>query len=216
MLIDTHLHQGKRKNLIALLKTKGIVDASVLKAMESVPRHSFLDSAFSENAYDDKAFSIAEGQTISQPFTVAFQSQLLGIRRGDKILEIGTGSGYQTAVLCSMGASVYSIERHRLLYQNAKSLLNEMKLMAHLICGDGTKGLEKLAPFDKIIVTAGAPLVPETLVSQLKIGGVLVIPVGDNTKQRMLKITRTTATEIDTLSYDGFAFVPLIGEHGWG
>ncbi len=215
MLIDTHLHQGKRKNLIALLKTKGIVDASVLKAMESVPRHSFLDSAFSENAYDDKAFSIAEGQTISQPFTVAFQSQLLGIRRGDKILEIGTGSGYQTAVLCSMGASVYSIERHRLLYQNAKSLLNEMKLMAHLICGDGTKGLEKLAPFDKIIVTAGAPLVPETLVSQLKIGGVLVIPVGDNTKQRMLKITRTTATEIDTLSYDGFAFVPLIGEHGW-
>jgi len=215
VLIDTHLHQGKRKNLIALLKTKGIVDASVLKAMESVPRHSFLDSAFSENAYDDKAFSIAEGQTISQPFTVAFQSQLLGIRRGDKILEIGTGSGYQTAVLCSMGASVYSIERHRLLYQNAKSLLNEMKLMAHLICGDGTKGLEKLAPFDKIIVTAGAPLVPETLVSQLKIGGVLVIPVGDNTKQRMLKITRTTATEIDTLSYDGFAFVPLIGEHGW-
>ena len=192
------------------------MDASVLKAMESVPRHSFLDSAFSENAYDDKAFSIAEGQTISQPFTVAFQSQLLGIRRGDKILEIGTGSGYQTAVLCSMGASVYSIERHRLLYQNAKSLLNEMKLMAHLICGDGTKGLEKLAPFDKIIVTAGAPLVPETLVSQLKIGGVLVIPVGDNTKQRMLKITRTTATEIDTLSYDGFAFVPLIGEHGWG
>lgn len=215
MLEDSFLHQGKRKNLIALLRQKGITDNSVLAAMEKIPRHCFLDSAFSENAYDDKAFSIGEGQTISQPFTVAFQSQLLQLRKGDKVLEIGTGSGYQTAVLCMLGASVYSIERHRLLHQQAKEMLHQMKLHAQLICGDGTKGLEKLAPFDKIIVTAGAPVVPDMLLKQLKVGGIMVIPVGDSKEQHMLQIIRTSETENETKSYDGFAFVPLIGEHGW-
>ena len=215
MIEDTFIHQGKRKNLIALLKQKGITDFGVLRAIEKIPRHSFLDSAFSENAYDDKPFSIAEGQTISQPYTVAFQSQLLQVRRGDKVLEIGTGSGYQTAVLCILGASVYSIERHRKLYQQARDILQEMHLKAQLICGDGTRGLPQLAPFDKIIVTAGAPIVPEILVKQLKIGGVLVIPVGNSLKQRMMQITRISETDTKTNAYDGFAFVPLIGEHGW-
>ncbi len=215
MIEDSFLHQGKRKNLIALLKQKGITDFSVLNAIEKIPRHVFLDSAFSENAYEDKPFSIAEGQTISQPYTVAFQTQLLKLRRGDKVLEIGTGSGYQTAVLCLLGASVYSIERHRKLYQQAKSILHELNLKAHLICGDGSKGLVQLAPFDKILVTAGAPIVPENMIKQLKIGGILVIPVGNSLKQRMMQITRITETESQTHAYDGFAFVPLIGEHGW-
>jgi protein-L-isoaspartate(D-aspartate) O-methyltransferase len=212
---DTFLHQGKRKNLIALLKQKGITDTAVLTAMEKIPRHCFLDSAFSENAYDDKAFSIAEGQTISQPYTVAFQTQLLQVKKGDKVLEIGTGSGYQTSVLCMMGASVYSIERHRKLHLQAKEILHEMHLKAQLICGDGTKGLEKIAPFDKIIVTAGAPVVPEIMIKQLKVGGILVIPVGNSKSQRMMQIIRVTETENRTNAYDGFAFVPLIGEHGW-
>ncbi len=197
------------------MRQKGITDASVLNVIATVPRHCFLDSAFSENAYEDKAFSIAEGQTISQPYTVAFQSQLLRLRKGEKVLEIGTGSGYQTAILCMLGASVYSIERHRKLHDSAKEMLRAMNLNAHLILGDGTKGLEKLAPFDKIIVTAGAPVVPDTLVNQLKIGGILVIPVGNSKQQRMLQIARITETETTTIAYDGFAFVPLIGEHGW-
>ncbi len=212
---DTFLHQGKRKNLMALLKRKGISDNSVLKAMEMIPRHYFLDSAFSENAYEDKPFSILEGQTISQPYTVAFQTQLLNLKKGDKVLEIGTGSGYQTAILSLMGASVYSIERHRKLYEFAKEKLHQLHLKAHLICGDGTKGLDKLAPFDKIIVTAGAPVVPDSLVKQLKTGGTLVIPVGDEKEQKMLQIIRLNETETETKAFGGFAFVPLIGEHGW-
>jgi protein-L-isoaspartate(D-aspartate) O-methyltransferase len=212
---DTFLLQGKRKKLISLLRQKGITDNAVLRVMEHIPRHVFLDSAFSENAYDDKAFSIGEGQTISQPYTVAFQTQLLRLRKGDKVLEIGTGSGYQTAVLCSLGASVFSIERHKKLHLEAKEILNRMNLNAQLIWGDGTKGLAKLAPFDKIIVTAGAPVVPDILVKQLKTGGILVIPVGNDREQRMLQITRTGEEATETLAYDGFAFVPLIGEHGW-
>ena len=183
--------------------------------MEKMRRHCFLDSAFSENAYDDRALSIAEGQTISQPYTVAFQTQLLQVHKGEKVLEIGTGSGYQTAVLCLLGASVYSIERHRKLHQQAREILNELHLKANLICGDGTKGLQKLAPFDKIIVTAGAPVVPKILIQQLKVGGILVIPVGNSKSQRMMQIIRITETENKTNAYDGFAFVPLIGEHGW-
>jgi protein-L-isoaspartate(D-aspartate) O-methyltransferase len=215
MLSDSFLEQGKRKNLVSLLKRKGIADAKVLEAIEAIPRHSFLDSAFSENAYEDKPFSIGEGQTISQPYTVAFQTELLKVKKGDKVLEIGTGSGYQTAVLCLMGATVYSIERHRKLYKQAKEILHDMHLQAHLICGDGTKGLPKLAPFDKILVTAGAPVIPETLVQQLKIGGMLVIPVGDENLQQMLRITRVSETETTTENFGGFIFVPLIGEHGW-
>ncbi|MCX6190491.1 MAG: protein-L-isoaspartate(D-aspartate) O-methyltransferase [Bacteroidetes bacterium] len=215
MIEDSFLHQGKRKKLTALLRQKGISDSGVLNAIGSIPRHCFMDSAFSENAYEDKAFSIAEGQTISQPYTVAFQSQLLRIRRGEKVLEIGTGSGYQSAVLCFMGASVYSIERHRKLHDSAKELLHKLNLKAHLIYGDGTLGLNKIAPFDKIVVTAGAPIVPDVLVKQLKIGGLLVIPVGNSKEQRMLQITRLGENETATIAYDGFAFVPLIGEHGW-
>ena len=218
---DEYLYQGKRKRLVEQLKEKGIVSKDVLNAILKIPRHLFFDQsterpALLDHAYSDKALKIGAGQTISHPFTVAFQTEKLNINKGDKILEIGTGCGYQTAVLLEMGAKVYSIERQKELFDKTKVFVPKLGYKgAKLVYGDGYKGLPQFAPFDKIIVTAGAPLVPETVVSQLKIGGVLVIPVGDNTKQRMLKITRTTATEIDTLSYDGFAFVPLIGEHGW-
>ena len=200
---------------MALLRQKGITDTAVLDAMQQIPRHCFLDSAFSEQAYEDKALSIDEGQTISQPYTVAFQTQLLQVKKGMKVLEIGTGSGYQCSVLCKLGAMVYSIERHNKLHQKAKAMLDALHLKAHLIYGDGTKGLPQLSPFDRILVTAGAPVVPDVLVKQLKIGGILVIPVGDANMQRMLQVTRTGDEETETKAYDNFAFVPLIGEHGW-
>lgn len=200
---------------MALLRQKGITDNVVLDAMQQIPRHCFLDSAFSEQAYEDKALSIDEGQTISQPYTVAFQTQLLQVKKGMKVLEIGTGSGYQCSVLCKMGAMVYSIERHNKLHQKAKAMLDALHLKAQLICGDGTKGLPQLAPFDRILVTAGAPVVPDVLVKQLKTGGILVIPVGDERMQRMLQVTRTGEDTSETKAFDNFAFVPLIGEHGW-
>ncbi len=200
---------------MALLRQKGITDNVVLDAMQQIPRHCFLDSAFSEQAYEDKALSIDEGQTISQPYTVAFQTQLLQVKKGMKVLEIGTGSGYQCSVLCKMGAMVYSIERHNKLHQKAKAMLDALHIKAQLICGDGTKGLPQLAPFDRILVTAGAPVVPDVLVKQLKTGGILVIPVGDERMQRMLQVTRTGEDTTETKAFDNFAFVPLIGEHGW-
>lgn len=212
---DTYKHKGLRKKLVEILIAKGIVQKEVLDAMLRVPRHFFMDSAFIAHAYEDKAFGIGEGQTISQPFTVAFQSQLLAVKPKDKILEIGTGSGYQSSVLLEMGANLYTIELHRTLHNSAKKLLTAMGYQAHFYCGDGTKGLESAAPFNKIIVTAGAPAIPDPLVNQLQIGGKLIIPVGDTKSQKMLCIIKKDMHNIEVKEYGDFKFVKLVGESGW-
>lgn len=214
-MLDNYRHKGLRKNLVSNLKLKGITDTKVLAAIEKVPRHFFLDSAFEEKAYEDKPFQIGEEQTISQPYTVAFQSQLLQIKKMDKVLEIGTGSGYQAAILAELGANLYTIERHKSLYLKAKKLLEQLGYRAYFFYGDGTLGLPKSAPFDKIIVTAGAPVVPETLIEQLKNGGRMVIPVGNELRQKMLLITKDSFGKIHQKEEGDFLFVPLIGEKGW-
>lgn len=197
------------------LRGKGISDEAVLQAINAVPRHFFLDLAFLELAYDDRAMPIGEGQTISQPFTVAFQSQLLEVKKRDKVLEIGTGSGYQASVLEKLGAKVYSIERQRKLYEKTRLLLQNMNSKVSTHYGDGTLGLPAFAPFDKIIVTAGAPVVPQSLCEQLKPGGLLVIPVGDEAHQRMLRIRKMPDGQLETETFDNFKFVPLVGKEGW-
>ncbi|MFN3530845.1 MAG: protein-L-isoaspartate(D-aspartate) O-methyltransferase [Bacteroidia bacterium] len=212
---DTYRHKGLRKKLVDFLRSKGIIDEAVLEAINQVPRHIFLDKAFLELAYEDRAMPIGEGQTISQPYTVAFQSQLLEIKKRDKVLEIGTGSGYQACVLEKLGAKVYSIERQRKLYEKTRKLLGEMQSKVSTHFGDGTLGLPAFAPFDKIIVTAGAPVVPQSLSEQLKPGGLLVIPVGDELHQRMLRIRKTATGELETESFENFKFVPLLGKEGW-
>lgn len=212
---DSFRHKGLRKKLVDFLRSKGIHNEAVLEAINQVPRHVFLDNAFLELAYEDRAMPIGEGQTISQPFTVAFQSQLLEVKKRDKILEIGTGSGYQACVLEKLGAKVHSIERQRKLYEKTQKLLVAMKSKVATYYGDGTLGLAAFAPFDKIIVTAGAPVVPQSLCDQLKSGGVLVIPVGDEQNQRMLRITKQADGELVTESFDNFKFVPLLGKEGW-
>lgn len=214
-LEDTYLHKGKRKALVALLREKGIKSERVLDAVNKLPRHFFFDSALVSHAYEDKAFPIGEGQTISQPYTVAFQTELLNIKPGDKVLEIGTGSGYQGSILHLLGAEVYTIEYQKKLYEGTKRFLTRLGIEMNLFYGDGTGGLPQHAPFDKIIVTAGAPVVPEALVEQLKVGGILVIPVGDRNKQSMLKITKKSSKAVDREEYEGFAFVPLLGKEGW-
>ncbi len=214
-LEDTYLHKGKRKALVALLREKGIKSERVLDAINKLPRHFFFDSALVSHAYEDKAFPIGEGQTISQPYTVAFQTELLNIKPGDKVLEIGTGSGYQGSILHLLGAEVYTIEYQKKLYEGTKRFLSRLGIEMNLFYGDGTGGLPQHAPFDKIIVTAGAPVVPEALIQQLKIGGILVIPVGDRNKQTMLKITKKSIKAVDREEYEGFAFVPLLGKEGW-
>ena len=177
MIEDNYRHKGKRQQLVKTVKKKGITDKAVLGAIGKIPRHLFMDSSFEDHAYQDKAFPIAADQTISQPYTVAFQTEKLEIEKGDKVLEIGTGSGYQTAVLCELGAKVYSIERQRELYRKTKMFLNKIGYRPkHLSFGDGYKGMPDYAPFDKIIVTAGAPFVPKDLLGQLKVGGRMVIP----------------------------------------
>jgi protein-L-isoaspartate(D-aspartate) O-methyltransferase len=209
-LKDTAKHQGLRNQLVKLLQEKGIVDKNVLKAISAIPRHLFLNSSFEDYAYQDKAFPIGAGQTISQPYTVAFQSQLLEIKKGDKILEIGTGSGYQTAVLFLMGAKVYSVERQNELFKQASSLLPKLGIRPkHLSFGDGYKGLPNHAPFDSIIVTAGAPSIPKPLMAQLKIGGKLIIPVGDE-NQIMIKLIRKNETQFEKYELGDFKFVPLL------
>lgn len=210
LLKDTFKHKGLRQQLVAVLKDKGITDAQVLKAIGNVPRHLFMDSSFLDHAYQDKAFPIAADQTISQPYTVAFQTELLQVKKDDKILEIGTGSGYQTAVLCELGAKVYSIERQQELFKKTNLFLPKIGYRAKkLIFGDGYKGLPEEAPFDGIIVTAGAPFVPKPLLSQLKIGGRLVIPVGEQT-QVMTLIIRTGVKEFEQHEFGEFRFVPLL------
>ncbi|MAP54377.1 protein-L-isoaspartate(D-aspartate) O-methyltransferase [Altibacter sp.] len=207
---DTFTHQGMRKRLVETLKKKGITDKVVLQAINAVPRHLFMDSGFVDHAYVDKAFPIAADQTISQPYTVARQTELLEVKRGDKILEIGTGSGYQTAVLLEMGAVVYSIERQNELFKKTNRFLPKLGYRPKkLIFADGYAGLESEAPFDGIIVTAGAPFVPKPLLAQLKVGGKLVIPVGEHV-QIMTVFTRTDDTEFEKEEYGEFRFVPLL------
>src|SRR3984885_5374708 len=189
--IDNYREQGARKQLVEELKKKGIEDENVLKAIGKVPRHFFFDETFWNQAYKDIAFPIGEGQTISQPYTVAYQSQLLHIKKGDKVLEIGTGCGYQTCVLLELGAKVFTIERQEKLYERTAQVLPRMGYNARFFLGDGSKGIEKRAPYDKIIVTAGAPTVPDILLGQLNIGGILVIPVGDESVQKMVTILKT-------------------------
>ena len=214
-LEDTYLHKGKRKGLVAELRKKGIQNEAVLEAINTLPRHFFFDTALISHAYEDKAFPIGEGQTISQPFTVAFQSSLLAVSPGDKILEIGTGSGYQACILHLLGAKVISIEYQKKLFEHTSRFLQRLGIQLQLFYGDGTAGIPAHAPYDKIIVTAGAPIVPDALIQQLKIGGILVIPVGDRSKQAMVKITKKSATEIQREEFEGFAFVPLLGKDGW-
>ncbi len=207
---DTFTHKGMRKKLVAILKSKGILDANVLTAINKIPRHLFMDSGFIDHAYVDKAFPIGADQTISQPYTVARQSELLNLKKGDKVLEIGTGSGYQTAVLLEMGLQVFSIERQNELFKKTKIFLPKLGYRPRkLIFGDGYIGLKEEAPYDGIVVTAGAPFVPKPLLAQLKVGGRLVIPVGDKS-QIMTVFTRKSAKEFDKKEYGEFRFVPLL------
>ncbi len=207
---DTFKHQGLRQKLVDVLVFKGIQDKQVLAAIRKIPRHLFMDSSFLDHAYQDKAFPIAADQTISQPYTVAFQSELLQIKPTDKVLEIGTGSGYQTAVLCELGAKVYSIERQQELFKKTSKFLPKLGYRPKkLIFGDGYKGLKEEAPFASIIVTAGAPFVPKPLLSQLAIGGRLVIPVGDDV-QTMTLFIRNGEKEFEKHEFGEFRFVPLL------
>jgi len=207
---DSLRHQGMRKRLVEGLKIKGIRNEKVLEAINKVPRHLFMESTFINFAYKDQAFPIGAGQTISQPFTVAFQTQLLKIEINDRILEIGTGSGYQAAVLLEMGAKVFTIERQKELYSKVQKFLPELGYTPAFFFGDGYKGLPDFAPFDKILVTAGATFVPEDLKEQLKIGGRMVIPVGDKKRQEMLVIIRISEKEFKSEKHGGFVFVPML------
>lgn len=210
MVEDTFRHKGLRKQLIGELREKGIHDEAVLRAMENVPRHIFFDKAFLSFAYKDKAFPIGEGQTISQPYTVAYQSSLLQIKKGEKVLEIGTGSGYQTCVLLEMGARVFSVERNRVLFEKTRKLLEKLNYRPRLFYGDGYKGLPAFAPFDKILVTAGAPIIPQPLIDQLKPGGILVIPVGESGVQTMITVLKHLDGRVEIVELDKFRFVPLL------
>jgi protein-L-isoaspartate(D-aspartate) O-methyltransferase len=209
-LKDTAKHQGLRNQLISVLKSKGITDTAVLEAIQKIPRHLFLNSSFEDYAYQDKAFPIGAGQTISQPYTVAFQSQLLEVQKDHKVLEIGTGSGYQTAVLCTIGAKVYTIERQNELFKTTSLLLPKLGIRPkHISFGDGYNGLPNYAPFDSIIVTAGAPFIPKPLMAQLKIGGRLVIPLGEE-HQIMTLLIRKNETQFEKHEFGEFRFVPLL------
>ena len=215
MHTDSYRHKGMRKVLVKLLKEKGIKDEAVLRAIGTVPRHYFFEKMFLEHAYQDKAFPIGEGQTISQPYTVAYQTELLELKPTDKVLEIGTGSGYQCCVLLEITPHVYTIEYNKVLFRKAVQFFEKMNLHPHTFCGDGSEGLPQFAPFDKILVTAGAPVIPKSLVSQLSIGGALVIPVGDEQTQKMVRVVRVTNDEFTREVFDNFKFVPLLGKSGW-
>lgn len=209
-LEDSFRHKGLRKKLIEGLIAKGIKDLRILKAFDDVPRHLFMDSGFIEFAYQDKAFPIAAGQTISQPYTVAFMTELLNIKQWDKVFEVGTGSGYQTAILCELGASVYTIERQQELFQSCQHLLKMLGYNPQYFFGDGYLGKPAYAPFQKIIVTAGAPEIPRALVDQLAIGGRMVIPIGNSSQQVMTTIDKISSTQIEIREHGNFIFVPML------
>jgi protein-L-isoaspartate(D-aspartate) O-methyltransferase len=208
---DQYRHKGLRKKLVEEVKNKGITDERVLEALMNVPRHFFLDSAFDQQAYVDKAFPISAGQTISQPYTVAYQTQLLQSKPYDKVLEIGTGSGYQCAVLASMGAQVFTIERQKQLFDSNKDF-RYLRSFPNIkfFYGDGFEGLPSYAPFDKVIVTAAAPFIPSKLIEQMKVGGMMVIPVDEGNLQRMLRITKVSDVETFEEKFDLFSFVPML------
>ena len=208
---DTYRHKGLRKKLVDTVRRKGITDERVLNAIGNVPRHYFLDSAFDELAYEDRAFPIGEGQTISQPYTVAYQSQLLEVKPFTKVLEIGTGSGYQAVILAEMGAQVYTIERQKKLFdQNKTFALLKRYLSIKLFYGDGYEGLPTYAPFDRIIITAAAPEIPPRLIEQLKPNGMMVIPVGMGEVQRMMRISKLESGALKEEVFDNFSFVPML------
>ncbi|MBC7887632.1 MAG: protein-L-isoaspartate(D-aspartate) O-methyltransferase [Ferruginibacter sp.] len=213
---DTYRHKGLRKKLIDILRGKGITDENVLAAMNNIPRHFFLDSAFDEIAYEDRAFPISEGQTISQPYTVAFQTQLLQVKPYDKVLEIGTGSIYQATVLAEMGVKVFTIERQKVLFEKTKRYIFKSKYPnLKFFFGDGYEGLPTYAPFDKIIITAAAPVIPPKLIEQLKAGGKMVIPVDEGEHQRMLRITKNPDGSTSEEAFQHFSFVPMLtGRNG--
>ncbi len=213
-MIDTFRHKGLRKQLADEIKRKAQFSDAVLKAVENVPRHFFMDSSFLEFAYQDKAFPIGSGQTISQPYTVAFQSELLHIDKGMRVLEIGTGSGYQACILADMGAKVFSVERQRKLFLKTRDLLASMPYKVQVFLGDGYKGLPAYAPFDRILITAAAPEIPAALIDQLKPGGMLVIPLGAGEDQEMLRITKNANAGISTEKFGDFRFVPLLPDLG--
>ena len=213
---DNYRHKGLRKQLVETLRAKGISDETVLAAIGEVPRHVFLDSSFVELAYQDQAFPIGSGQTISQPHTVAFQTQLLQVEKGMKVLEIGTGSGYQACVLAAMGAKVFSIERQRNLYFKTKDILEHLPFRVKTFLGDGFEGLPTYAPFDRVIITAGAPSIPEELIRQMKVGGIMVIPM-DNAEgegQTMLRIKKLEDDTLKKEAFGDFKFVPMLKEIG--
>ncbi len=214
MIEDNYKQRGLRNKLVKKLREKGISNEGVLSAIGKVPRHAFFDDALLLHAYEDKAFPIGEGQTISQPYTVAFQTEKLNIKAGDKVLEIGTGSGYQAAILLELGAKVYTIEYNKKLYERTRDFLPTLGYKPFFFYGDGSKGIPAKAPYDKIIVTAGAPVVPAALTDQLNENGILIIPVGDRETQKMLRITKVNG-KLKQETFDNFAFVPLLGEQGW-
>ena len=213
---DSYRHKGLRKKLIDILRQKGITDEAVLGAMNNIPRHFFLDSAFDEIAYEDRAFPISEGQTISQPYTVAYQTQLLQVKPYDKILEIGTGSIYQATVLAEMGAQVFTIERQKVLFEKTRNYIFKSKYpKLKFFYGDGYEGLPTYAPFDKVIITAAAPFIPPKLIDQMKAGGKMVVPVDEGAHQRMLRITKNADGSINEEAFDNFSFVPMLsGRNG--
>lgn len=213
---DTYQHKGMRNQLIKVLRSKGITDENVLNAINQIPRHYFLDSAFDKIAYEDRAFPIGEGQTISQPYTVAYQTQLLQVKRNEKILEIGTGSIYQATVLAEMGAKVFTIERQKNLFEKTKDYFFKIKYpWLKFFYGDGFEGLPAYAPFDKVLITAAAPFIPPKLIAQMKTGGLMVIPVDEGTSQRMLRITKKEDGSYNEEIFDLFSFVPMLsGKNG--
>jgi protein-L-isoaspartate(D-aspartate) O-methyltransferase len=207
---DSYRHKGMRRKLIEELEKRGVKDRNVLEAFDKVPRHFFLDLAFTNQAYSNVAFQIGAGQTISHPYTVAFQTELLNVSRGEKVLEIGTGSGFQTSILAAIGVKVYSIERQKELYLKAKRIIHKLGYNPKLFFGDGYKGQPSYAPYDKILVTCGAPFLPEELMSQLKEGGILVIPIGEGDSQIMTRYIKVSQDEITKETFGDFSFVPML------
>jgi protein-L-isoaspartate(D-aspartate) O-methyltransferase len=209
-LKDTFKHKGRRRQLIEELAQMGIQDQRILSAFDAIPRHYFLDLAFDEQAYTNMAFQIGSGQTISHPYTVAYQTELLQLEKSMRVLEIGTGSGFQTCILCKLGVKVFSIERHQPLHTKAKHMIDFFGFNASLFFGDGYKGNRVYAPYDRILVTCGAPDIPEVLLEQLKVGGIMVIPVGEGAEQKMLRIYKTSETTFTSEEFGTFKFVPML------